>query len=123
MERLPKSTSISSQPKSNGTTLWPAPDNTWLHAVPGRYEQILGGPLWGAYSRPRAGSWMWRRGRRAGDVSTSIGYLWRLTSQLDGGGDYELLNLELLTGLGGDFMLHNAASRDSPEDCGEWQRT
>ena len=102
---LPESTLISSYQKSNGTTLCPAPDNIWSSAVPGRYEQILDGPLWAPTAEPRACSWMWRRGRRAGDVSTSMGYLWRLTSQL-GGGDYELLDLELLTGLGGDFLLH-----------------
>ena len=44
---------------------------------------------------------MWRRGRRAGDVSTSAGYLWRLTSQLNGPCDL----LELLTGLGGGLLL------------------
>ena len=46
----------------------------------------------------RAGSWMWRRGRRAGDVSTTMGYLWRLR---DGPSDL----LELLTGLGGGLLL------------------
>ena len=41
---------------------------------------------------------MWRRGRRAGDVSTTMGYLWRLR---DGPSDL----LELLTGLGGGLLL------------------
>ena len=50
---------------------------------------------------------MWRRGRRAGDVSTSAGYLWRLTSQLDGPSDL----LELLTGLGGGLLLLPAKHR------------
>ena len=49
----------------------------------------------------RAGSWMWRRGRRAGDVSTSMGYLWRQMSRLYGTSDL----LELLAGLGGGFLL------------------
>ena len=52
-------------------------------------------------SRRSRWGWIWRRGRRAGDVSTSMGYLWRLVSQLDGPSDL----LELLTGLGGGFLL------------------
>jgi len=47
---------------------------------------------------------MRRRGRRAGDVSTPMGYLWRHMPRLNGRARPSDL-LELLAGLGGGFLL------------------